>query len=79
MNETEYMQIIGDNIKSELKNSRMSQKQLSKVSNISEATISRYINGEVMPTISNINNIATALCITIDDLVSFDGDMIEKI
>ena len=72
------MQIIGDNIKSELKEANMTQRELSEYSRIDRATVNKYVNGELMPTIINLNNMAVALCCRPEDLLTFDGDIIEK-
>lgn len=77
MTQMEFMQIIGNNIKSELEDSWMTQKELAEATGVSESTISRYIKAEMMPSLVNITNIAVALCCTVDDIISFDGDTID--
>lgn len=75
MSEVELIREFGENLKYELDDAWMTQKELSEETGISEATISKYINGSVMPTFKNVLNIAYALNCSIYDLVT-EGEKI---
>ena len=78
MSELEFMRIIGKNIKYELEDAWMTQKELAEATGISRSTISKYINAEVMPSLVNINNIANVLDCSIDKLIGHNREMIER-
>lgn len=65
---------IGKRIAVELDKKGMSQKQLSKRINLSEAVVSRYISGEREPKANVLANIATALSTTSDYLLGIEED-----
>ena len=67
---------FGDNLDSMLKDRRMSQKELAKMCDISQGTISDYVNGFRAPNIFAVINIAYALDTDIDELVDV-GDTID--
>jgi len=69
MDEYKLLHDFGRNLKALLTDARMSQKELSKLTGISESTISRYIAGEMMPTLKSIANIMEALDCDYEDLV----------
>ena len=69
MNELELMREFGRRLKYELDQRWMSQKELSLETGLSTSTISYYINGERMPTLKNVLNIAYAIDCSIEDLV----------
>ena len=75
VSEIEWLDIFGDNLADILKDEYMTRKELSEVLNMTEATISRYINKRQMPTMKVIINMAYELSITVDDLIDF-GDNI---
>ena len=75
MTELEFMREFGENLKAELKDACMSQKELSEWTGISESTISKYIHGELMPGIKNLVNIAVALDVDITDLATLDEEI----
>ncbi len=52
-----------------LKEKGLSQKQLAKMSNITEASLSRYLSGILKPRIDVIRNIALALGVSVSYLV----------
>lgn len=76
MTELELMREFGENLKAELDDAWMSQKELSEYTGISEATISYYIHGERMPSLKNVINIANALDIEVSDLVTLDEKIV---
>ena len=55
----------------------MTQKELSKCSGLSEAIISKYIHGNIMPSIPNLMRIASALGCSLNDLLVWPVDHIE--
>lgn len=61
MTEIEFMKQIGNNIRDALDDWGMSQQELADEAGISQTTISRYINGDIMPSLKNIINIAYVL------------------
>ena len=75
VSEIEWLDIFGDNLADILKDEYMTRKELAEVLNMTEATISRYINKRQMPTMKVIINMAYELSITVDDLIDF-GDNI---
>lgn len=75
MPEVEWMDIFGDNLRDILKEQNMSRRELAQVLDISEATVSRYINKKQMPTMEVIVNMAYELSISIDELIDF-GDRV---
>lgn len=78
MTENELINDIGGNIEYMMKKSNMTQKELAKYSGLTESAISRYINGERMPTIPSLLRVAYALCCDIRDLIMWDGEWIEQ-
>lgn len=75
VSEIEWLDIFGDNLSDILKDEYMTRKELAEALNMTEATISRYINKRQMPTMKVIINMAYELSITVDDLIDF-GDNI---
>lgn len=69
MTEIELMQKIGSNLKNMLKECIMTQKELAKYSGIDKSTISRYVNGELMPSVKNLINICDVLDCELDELI----------
>lgn len=55
-----------------LLHSRLSQKDLSRISGISERTLTRYVNGDSIPDYISLKQIADALNCKVDDLY-FNG------
>ena len=65
---------IGVNIKTERLKQNLKQHQLANMANISVNTLSRYENGERIPSAEILNRIATALNIRADQLISATVD-----
>lgn len=59
---------IGDNIKKYRKQNKITQTELANKLNKSLRTIQKYENNDITPSISILNDIASALNITINDL-----------
>ena len=71
MTEVEWIDIFASNLRDILKDRKMSQKELANEIWVSEATISRYINKQRMPSIKHILEISYALNIDINELIDF--------
>lgn len=78
MSQQEWLNIFGDNLVSILEKEQISQKELSRLTGLSESTISRYINKLQMPTVRAIINISYALDWSFEDMLDY-GDIIEDI
>ena len=78
MSQQEWLDIFGDNLASILEEECISQKELSRLTGLSESTISRYINKLQMPTVRAIINISFALDWSFEDMLNY-GDMLEEI
>lgn len=75
MSELEWLNIFGDNLREMLADANMTQGELADEAGLTEATISRYINKQRVPTLRAIINIAYALNCDTDELIDF-GDSI---
>lgn len=75
MSEMEWLRCFSEKLQTILDDYRMTQKELAEEADLSEASISRYLNCERMPNIKSIVNIAYVLDCSVDELVDFD-DMI---
>lgn len=78
MSQQEWLDIFGDNLASILEEQRISQKELSRLTGLSESTISRYINKLQMPNMRAIINISYALNWSFEDMLNY-GSMLEDI
>lgn len=78
MSQQEWLDIFGDNLASILEEEKISQKELSRLTGLSESTISKYINKLQMPTVRAIINISYALDWSFEDMLNY-GDIIEDI
>ena len=67
--EVQLLKAFGNNLADQLEDAWMTQKELAEETGLSEATISRYISGDVMPTLKSILNIMYALDCDFEDLV----------
>ena len=73
-----WLDIFGDNLASILEEEQISQKELSRLTGLSESTISRYINKLQMPNMRAIINISYALNWSFEDMLNY-GSMLEDI
>ena len=78
MSQQEWLDIFGNNLANILEEEKISQKELSRLTGISESTISKYINKLQMPTVRAIINISYALDWSFEDILNY-GDIIEDI
>lgn len=75
MTEVEWLDIFSANLIDMLNEQGYSQEELAYETNLSQGTISKYINKKQMPSLKTIINIAYALDCSIDELIDF-GDTI---
>lgn len=78
MSQQEWLDVFGDNLLSILEEEGISQKELSRLTGLSESTISRYINKSQMPNVRAIINISYALNWSFEDMLNY-GSMLEEI
>lgn len=72
MTELEWMKIFAGNLQSLMDEERMSQNELSRRTGISQATISRYLNAQCMPSVNALVSIAHVFRgVTINDILYF--------
>ena len=78
MSQQEWLDIFGDNLANILEEEKISQKELSRLTGLSESTISKYINKLQMPTVRAIINISYALDWSFEDMLNY-GDIVEDV
>lgn len=71
MNEMQWLDIFGDNLARLMHECRVTQRELSELSGLSESTISRFVNKQMMPNVKSILNLSYALHCTMDELADF--------
>lgn len=76
MSEYEWLMFFSDSLYDLMKKRKISQRELAERTGLSDATISKYINGVQIPKITAAINLAIALDCTLDELANFD-EMIE--
>lgn len=76
MSEYEWLDYFGENLLYLLRRAHITQRELARLSGISEAAISTYIHGQKMPGPRALVNIAHVMGCTLDELMDF-GEMIE--
>ena len=59
-----------ERVKELMKDKNINQKQLAEQSGITEASVSRYLNGERTPRIDIVSNFARVFGISVDDILS---------
>lgn len=62
--------VFSENLRNKLEEKRKSQKDLAKALGVTEATVSRWVNGEMYPRHAMVDRIATYLMCTPDDLTA---------
>ena len=67
---------IGDRIAKLLKESGYTQKELALMCGVTEAAMCRYIKNEREPKIEVVANMATALCTTVEYLITGKDDQV---
>lgn len=76
MTECEWLQEFAENLSELMFEHEFTQTKLAEETGLTQASISRYLNGRQIPTLRAIVNMAYALDVTTDDLIDF-GSMIE--
>ena len=71
MTEAEWLDIFSNNLIDMLNEQGYSQEELAYETNLSQSTISKYINKKQLPSLKAIINIAYALDCSIDELIDF--------
>lgn len=69
ISEVEFIDIFADNLRDVMKEVGINQKELAYEANLTEATVSRYLNKQRMPTLKSIINICYVLECNVDDLI----------
>ena len=77
LTEAEWKSKFSDKVLSKMDRVGVNQRELSKVTRIPENTLGRYINGERVPRVDAVVNIARALECSVSELVQF-GDIVTK-
>lgn len=72
MSEQEWIDIFGDNLRDILKEYGYTQRDLADALGTTEATISRYVNKQRMPSLKMAINMSLELGIDLDEFVVFD-------
>ena len=76
MNDMEWLDIFGDNLKDLMEEKGYTQRDLAEATGLSEGAISSYVNKQKLPGVRAITNIAYELNISFDDLLDL-GDKID--
>ena len=71
MTEAEWLDIFSNNLIDMFNEQGYSQEELAYETNLSQSTISKYINKKQLPSLKAIINIAYALDCSIDELIDF--------
>lgn len=71
MSRKEWLDIFSGNLKDMMKEGDYSVGELSFATGIPQSTISRYVNGERVPTPFNIVKLARELNVPVNDLIDF--------
>ena len=76
MSELEWIETFAGNLTEIIKESGYSQREIADMTGIMQSTISKYMNGKMMPSVKNIVNLAYALNCDVRELCDF-GDFID--
>lgn len=69
MNEMEVMELFSKNLKRMMEEDNITQKELADEIGISQQTISKYLRGESIPSLTTVINIAEVLFCSVDELL----------
>jgi transcriptional regulator with XRE-family HTH domain len=61
--------VLGENIKRILAKKQITQKELACWAQVNETSLSRWMSGQHLPTIDNLYSVASALGVSMDELV----------
>lgn len=73
MTRSEWCCRFGNELRKLLEEKDMTQKELADKLYLSEATVSQYVNGNIMPSIKMVINISYVLNVSIDSFTYFGG------
>lgn len=76
MSEQQWLNIFSENLKSLMKDARITQIELAEEIGVTQSVISDYVNGRKLPGIKSIINMSYALGCDLYDFIDF-GEMIE--
>ena len=71
MSEAEWVRTFKDNLIDIMEEQGYNQKQLAKESGLSEATISNYVTGKMVPSIKGVINLSKTFGISLDEFLDF--------
>lgn len=71
MDNQDWVEEFSNNLRAVMREEKITQRQLANKSGMSQADISRYINGKQIPSCRAIINLAYALHCSTDDLIDF--------
>ena len=71
MSEAEWVRTFKDNLIDIMEEQGYNQKQLAKESGLSEATISNYVTGKMIPSIKGVINLSKTFGISLDEFLDF--------
>ena len=69
---------LGDRLSAVLKRKHMTQKELSKRINVTEASICRYINNQRVPKATTVMKMAKVLDVDVDELLGLEREGVEQ-
>lgn len=69
MSEIELMDIIAGNLQSLMIEKKIGQNELARCAGIDKSTISRYLNGKILPSLSSLINVCYVLECPLDEIV----------
>lgn len=72
MKKEEWVRDFRFNLKALIRSSGLSTKELTERSGLSASTISRYLNGQMIPSFDSVINLSIALNCDIEDLADVD-------
>lgn len=72
------MKKFKERVKSLMKRDNISQKELAKLSGISEASVSRYLSGDLRPRMDILTNIAKVFNVSTSYLVGEEDNVVES-
>lgn len=71
MSEAEWVRTFKENLIDIMEEQGYNQKQLAKESGLSEATISNYVTGKMVPSIKGVINLSKTFGISLDEFLDF--------
>ena len=69
MNELEFIDIFGDNLRDLMIERNYTQRSLAKEAELSESAITRFLQKKSMPTLRAVINLSLSLSCDVDDLI----------